>query len=371
MKFFLPIVCILLSTVSFGQLNQDFLTLNQQEREFYEFIPSNYSNTEAAPLIIVLHGIGGYASDYATYGLNDIADTARFIPVYLQGTNNAFNQPSWNNGVAFGNSTSDDLLFISSIIDSMHAKYNINRRRVYLTGISMGAIMSFKAIRHLSDEIAATVCHIGTMSDEDIIGSNPTYPVPTMQVHGTLDNIVPYSSSPLASLSLVPTTINKLKTLNGWNGADSTIIDIPNTVADGIMIERIIYDCTTPLEHWKMNGAQHIVLFANTNDTSGMVITWNFLRQFTHTNTSLSIQDQNQEHILKPLVYPNPSAGQLNIENIEQETLIQIYNLNQQLIVEQIFNSQSIDISLLPSGLYVLKLSTKSGQAYSQLITKE
>ena len=114
---------------SFAQLNQDFITLNQEDREFYEYIPTNYSNSEAAPLVIILHGLGGFAIDYTDYGLNQIADTARFIPIYLQGTQNGLGSTSWNNGMALVSSTSDDHLFISSIIDSMHASYNIDKTK--------------------------------------------------------------------------------------------------------------------------------------------------------------------------------------------------------------------------------------------------
>ncbi len=368
MKSFLILFVILVSAHSFGQLNYKTMTLNLENREYYEYIPTNYDEAEAVPLMIMLHGLGGQALTYAGYGMNDIADTARFIPVYLQGALNTFNQPSWNNGTLL-NSTTDDLLFISSVIDSMHEAYNIDRRRVYIVGVSMGAIMTFKAVRHLSDRIAGTVCHIGTMSNDEIANSNPAFPVPTLQTHGTADAVVPYAGTPLPSLSLVEPTITKLKSINGWNGTDSTIIDIPDNQADGITIERIIYDCTTPLEHWKMNGADHIFLFENTNDTSGILVTWNFLRQFTHPDISLSTPEY--QSALSPIIYPNPTNGQINIEGIEGQATVSVFNLNQQLLVEQELNSQVFDISHLAKGIYLLKIVNTQGQHFEQLITKQ
>lgn len=368
MKFFLPIISFFLLTPAFCQLTYNSFDVGTENREYYQFIPSNYNSSENAPLVIILHGIGGFASDYANYGLNDLADTARFIPVYLQGKANAFGQNSWNNGTALINSTADDLAFISAIIDSIDVNYNIDRHRVYMVGISMGAIMTYKAIHHMSDKIAASVCHIGTMSDEEIANYNPTYPNPNMQVHGTLDAIVPYDGTPLLSLSLVPTTISKLKTSNGWNGTDSTIINIPDNVQDGITIERVIYETTTPLEHWKMTGAGHIFLFETINDTSGMVITWDFLRQFWHPNPTLSIGKDIPTN--QPNIYPNPSSGLFNIE-IDESTIksLKIYNLNMQLVFES-KPSQNIDINHLENGTYFLELIDNEGHKSIQKIIK-
>ncbi len=47
---------------------------------------------------------------------NDIANTAKFIPVYFQGDLNMLNQTSWNNGTLIG-SSSNTIEFISNIIE--------------------------------------------------------------------------------------------------------------------------------------------------------------------------------------------------------------------------------------------------------------
>ena len=242
------------------------------------------------------------------------------------------------------------------------------KRRVYVVGISMGAIMTFKCVRHLNDKIAAVACHIGTMSSDDIQNSNPTYPIPTFQMHGTDDAIVSYSVSSIISLSSVPETIVKLKSQNGWNGTDSTIINIPNIVNDNIDIERIVYDCTTPLEHWKMNGAGHIFLFRDTNDVSGAEVTWNFLKQHIHPNVSLNFEKINQNY--SPIIYPNPTNDVLYIENIELNTTVSVYNLNHQLVRQHLLNSNFINLNDLSNGMYILKLVNPDGDSRNQLIIK-
>ncbi|MDX1349846.1 MAG: T9SS type A sorting domain-containing protein [Putridiphycobacter sp.] len=368
MKRILPIVLLLLPIQIFAQLNSATISVGNETREYVAYIPSNYQNTEAAPLIIILHGIGGLATDYATYGLNPIADTARFVPVYLQGKANAFGQTSWNNGTLLA-SAANDLAFIENMIDTMAVNYNIDRSRVYIVGISMGAIMTYKALHHLSDKLAAAVCHIGTMSNQELTNYNPTIPRPVMQIHGVNDAIVPYSGQALPSLGLVPPTLAKLKSTNGWNG-DSTITNIPNVANDSVTIEKIVYNTSTRLEHWKMSGAGagHIFLFEPINDTSGMEITWHFLREFSHPNPTLGINTSSIAE--QPLIFPNPTSDFVNIANYKNYVQIRLYNLNQQLVFETA-SATTVDLSRLEAGMYIIELKSTEGQPHTQLLHKQ
>lgn len=369
MKTFLPILYLLLSSHLFAQLNSKSIAVGQDTRDYVEYIPQNYQNSEASPLIIILHGIGGQASDYATYGLNPIADTARFVSAYLQGKTNGFGQTAWNNGTLLA-STGNDLAFIETIIETMALEYNINRSKVYVVGISMGAIMTYKVLHHLSDKVAAAVCHIGTMSNEDLAAYNPVIPRPIMQIHGVNDDVVPYSGTAFPSLALVPPTISKLQAINGWTG-DSTITNIPNVAGDSVTIEKIVYNCSTPLEHWKMsgNGAGHIFLFEPFNDTSSMEITWHFLKEFNHPNPTLSYQSVqfNNKQIT---FFPNPATHFFMVQEPNQYTNLKLYNLNQQIVLETADLSK-INISHLESGLYVAECTHIDGFKSSQLISKQ
>ncbi|MFK8038015.1 MAG: T9SS type A sorting domain-containing protein [Crocinitomicaceae bacterium] len=368
MKTILPILFLLLSTTIFAQLNTKTILVDQVVRDYIEYIPQNYQNAESAPLIIVLHGIGGFISDYVNPALNGLADDDRFVSVYLQGKANAFGQTSWNNGTLLA-SNANDLGFIQTMIETMATEYNIDRTKVYVVGISMGAIMTYKVLHHLSDKVAAAVCHIGTMSNEEIANYNPALPRPLLQIHGVNDDVVPYAGTPLPSLSLVNPTLDKLKSINGWNG-DSTITNIPDNMNDDITIEKIVYDCTTKLEHWKMSGsgAEHIFLFAAINDTSGMEVTWNFLKENTHPNPTLAIQNFKTENS-KLTVYPNPTTGIFKLENSMLFKSVKIYNINQQLVFESQQLNQ-LDISHLSSGLYILQVEDQNNQFSNQLLNK-
>lgn len=355
---------IFLSLTLNAQQTYESITVEGESRYYYQYLPTAYNpNTEELPIVIILHGLGGNALQMTSAGFNYIADTARFIPLYLQGQPNVYGQNAWNNGTLLS-STPNDVLFISRLIDTINAQYDIDLSRVYMTGISMGSIMTYKAIRHLDDRIAAVSCHIGTMSTEEIADYNPTYPIPVQHIHGTNDQTVPYDSGALPSLSLVPETIDKLKSINGWSG-DSTVTAIPDNVADGITIDKIVYDCTTPLELWRMNNADHIFLTPTVNDTAGIFVTWYWFRQYQHPNPSTasienkSIQNEQIEF------YPNPlNNGQLFVKKFQNIESINIYNLQGQLVFNSIITDEYVHLNELSTGIYAIEFIQKNQLIY-------
>ena len=132
------IILLLTLIVGFNGISQQTfhnIDILGSSREYYKYLPTNFdSNTESLPLVIIMHGVGGTALQLTGGQYNPTADTARFIPVYLQGKLNAFNQASWNNGTLLG-STENDVLFISDLIDEIKVSHNIDMTRVYVTRI--------------------------------------------------------------------------------------------------------------------------------------------------------------------------------------------------------------------------------------------
>lgn len=357
----LALLTVLLSVSfhSWSQLSSESIEVNGVTRSYYQYLPTGYDpGTEQVPIVFLLHGIGGTAANCATYGLNPIADTARFIAIYPQGVSNG-SQTSWNNGT-FLASNAEDVLFVSRLIDSLNNDYNINLARVYMSGISMGSIMTYTLCNQLSDRIAAAGCMIGTMSTTDYTSFAPTYPVPTIHSHGTADGTVPYNSGALPSLTLVPQTLEKLKTTNGFQG-DSVITAIPDNAADGITIDKIVYNCTTPLEHWKWNNADHTLMYQPANDTTVLIYNWHFFYQFTHPNPSTASIDHTAAPKVK--MYPNPSKGKLTIVNHDQFESLMVYSMDGQEQFKLTSLASEIDMSSLSPGSYILQFVDKSGRA--------
>ena len=72
-------------------------------------------------------------------------------------------------------------------------------------------------------------------------------------------------------------------------------------------------------------------------------------------------------------IYPIPATDELTIENTtQQDFALQLFDINGKLIkAEQLSNYRNnLDVSSLNSGVYILKLSNKSG-VYTKRIIKQ
>ena len=190
-------------------------------RDYIVHIPSSYDNKVPIPLVLCFHGYGGTASGISYTNFNDVSDTANFIVVYPQGTL-LKRKSHWNVGGWTLDSKIDDVGFISSLLDSLSERYNINQSRIYSTGMSNGGYMSFLLACQLSDRIAAIASVTGSMTPQTYNLCNPQRPIPVLQIHGTNDQKVPYKGNRKWSLS-----INKV--LEYWinhNNCDITPVEM-------------------------------------------------------------------------------------------------------------------------------------------------
>jgi hypothetical protein len=64
------------------------------------------------------------------------------------------------------------------------------------------------------------------------------------------------------------------------------------------------------------------------------------------------------------LIYPNPSTGMVTIKNAEANSTLQILDLSGKEVFNQSLYSgtQKVNLSALPSGLYIFKLLEHKGQ---------
>ena len=251
-------------------------------RDYIVHIPSSYDNKVPIPLVLCFHGYGGTASGISYTNFNDVSDTANFIVVYPQGTL-LKRKSHWNVGGWTLDSKIDDVGFISSLLDSLSERYNINQSRIYSTGMSNGGYMSFLLACQLSDRIAAIASVTGSMTPQTYNLCNPQRPIPVLQIHGTNDQKVPYKGNRKWSLS-----INKV--LEYWinhNNCDITPLemsfpDINNS--DESNVHRLSWlngDNSVITDHIIVNGGGHdwFGVWGNMDINSTAEI-WKFFSQY-------------------------------------------------------------------------------------------
>ncbi len=170
----------------------------ESKKRFYEVhIPKGYTPSIAYPVVINLHGGGGYPSGAAYQsGFDRLADRENFIALYPAGTGKLFNDRLlvWNDGRDYkGNSgiKTDSVGFISKVLDDLASLVHIDPTRVYCTGMSNGAQMCYRLAKQLSERIAAIAVVAGHRPAKGIFPPPPR-PMPVMQISGVDDPYAPY-----------------------------------------------------------------------------------------------------------------------------------------------------------------------------------
>ncbi len=152
---------------------------------------------DADSLIIALHGLGGDSRQIAYFsGLHNVVPRG-FVVVYpdaikpeRQGV-----RPGWNSGFCCGSGWvqgTDDVAYISKLIDTLTNQYGIDKAKVYITGFSSGAMMAHRIAVEIPNKIAgfaAVSGSIGTKGKE----LKPTVSVPAYLIHGEADTVVAFN----------------------------------------------------------------------------------------------------------------------------------------------------------------------------------
>lgn len=169
-----------------------------RERTYVVRVPAPISRGSGrVPLVMVLHGGGGNALNTETMtGFSDKANTEGFIVVYPEGTSRGGALLTWNAGHCCGYAMDqrvNDVAFLSALIDKLSADYPVDPKRVYVTGMSNGAMMTHRLGIELADKLAAIAPVVGAVFGDE---ARPRSRVSALMINGLLDESVPYQGGP-------------------------------------------------------------------------------------------------------------------------------------------------------------------------------
>lgn len=354
------LIALAISTISWSQQTNETIDIGGVTRDYIQYLPVGFDPVaESLPVVFCLHGVGDNAQNMSNIGFNQIGDTARFISVYPQGLNNTLGQTSWANGTILLSSTANDLGFFHAMMNDLILNQNADPSRIYVSGFSMGSIMSYKLACEMNERVAAIGTMSGTMSTEDLTNCVPSYVTPVIHFHGTMDATVPYDAGALPSLSLVPETIDFWTTAHSC-GLTSDSTQIPDTASDGYTVDKFVYQGCTPnnsVEFWRINGGDHEYFYQPVNDFTEAVEIWRFFSQWSHSNPAdAGITDLTENGFT---IYPNPTTGVIKLTS-EIEDQIEIYSTTGalQISVSIVPGTNEIDLGALSSGVYIVKVAS-------------
>ena len=288
-----------------GGLTSDSITFGGLERSYIIYVPKSFDSNKNMPLLFVLHGGGGTPDrmiELTNEGFNSLAEMEGFIVVYPEAYGRHWNdgRKGMENWSIAHKENIDDVGFISSLIDHLALDFNIDLKRIFVTGISNGAMMSFRLARELSQKITAVAPVAGLMPEDITSSCTPQKPVSLLIIMGTDDPLVPYNGGYVEAggrkrgkvLSAQDTIsfwakINgcKLYPQMGWEQdketSDGTRVkkEIYNQCKDGVKV--ILYTIEGGGHTWP-GGLQYLpesIIGKTSRDLDANQLIWNFFKE--------------------------------------------------------------------------------------------
>jgi polyhydroxybutyrate depolymerase len=218
-------------TLDFGGVTRDYIYV----------LPAGFDGKTPIPVVFIFHGAGNTGSLLeGSLGFTQLQSHRYFLAVYPNGIDKR-----WNGGLeppaSLASARSDDVGFVSALIDTLAGKFNIDRKRIYATGSSNGAIFCETLAVRLSDRIAAIGPVNGTLGPSVPAKFHPQHPVSVISFNGTADPFVPFNGENIPDHRLLsaPDTIAFWVKTDGCDPS-AVVTEIPKAFPDdGTAVKRI------------------------------------------------------------------------------------------------------------------------------------
>ena len=294
-------------------------------RLFDVYVPTSYDGSTPIPLVVDIHGLTSSKTAQASFsGWKALADDpvdGGFAVVWpqalfgLPGDPEAANPagisvftdplgvigPSWNaatNGVGQAAiAQPDDVGFIEAMVDLVASELNIDRGRVYATGISNGGAMSHRLACEAEGTFAAVAAVAYPIGIDPLTDCDPARGVPTLTIQGDTDVLVPIGGGNLypnhPDTALLPVIPSATQSVQRWRDIGGCSEPPGNTVLGPTSQCDTYTACTEPVEvrSCTVRGLEFVgsppvdvgghFLYLNEDGIDLAAEAWSFLRQFT------------------------------------------------------------------------------------------
>lgn len=242
------------------------ITSRATSRSYFRHVPPAVSEDRPLPVVVDLHGYSEPPDIHTKLtALGPYGDEHGFVTVTPRGGGSPIR---WETQFE-----SDDVAFIGDLLDDVEAALCIDEARVFVTGLSNGALMTSTLACVLAERVAAIAPVAGVRNPS---GCKPSRRVPVLAIHGTDDQFIRYDGGlgesgldlpapdgsgrkirelidrDSVTLTPVPQVIAAWARRNGCDPKPATV----KVTAD---VDRISYDCPVgvDVQLYRVNGGGH------------------------------------------------------------------------------------------------------------------
>lgn len=364
-------------TITTFAINGTGTVISNSTTRSFAFHAPGTSISANLPVMIVMHGDGGTGAGIQGYsGFDAVADAQNFLVVYPDAIAGDWNRSADNvagDACTGSSNPNNDVQFISDLIDYLCTTYQINKNKVYASGHSGGGFMAYNLAVQLAHKIAAFAPVSASLCGDNAFMNNAfavNPPIPIYHIHGDADITVNYPDPNNVADSwgewpLTPFSIDNCG--NDTYTSTSTIVAgvIKHQFCGGVK-EISLIQIVGGGHGWPSvagyNAASAIFTFCNAYSLS-LVPSCSIASNVNSINESSQIT-----------LYPNPTSGLLllSIENnnLSETSTIEVVDIQGKKIMSQALKTyqQTIDLSNLDNGNYILSIYTNNGVIHKKII---
>ncbi len=290
------------------------------------------SSAEKLPLVFFIHGANGSGAAFRSETKGDVtADREKFIAAYPSASSDG-GPGIWDDMQGTGN-----FPFFQAVIDSLDAKYKIDRSRIYMTGFSQGGFISYAAACFYSDVFAA----VAPVSGHTMTPCAIKRPVPVFMTFGGNEGAASF-----------------LKDLDGWlklNTCTSTsTIARPYPASNAnSKVSRVSYaSCAqgTSVLMDSISGQGHQWPGMNSLNQADEV--WAFFKPYSLTG-STEIRPEKLGGA-REAISVSYAAGIVRLNGIGDDARVQVTDTKGRLVATAATTQNQFAFTNIPSGLYVV-----------------
>ncbi len=290
------------------------------------------SGVEKPPLVFFVHGATGSGAGFRNDTKGDVtADREKFIAAYPSASSNG-GSGTWDDMQGTGN-----FPFFQAVIDTLDARYKIDRNRIYMTGFSQGGFISFAAACFYSDVFAA----VAPVSGHTMTSCKLKRPVPMFMTFGGNEGAASFLKDLdyWLNLNTCPSTSTIARPYPASN---------PNSKVTRVSYASCAQGASVLMDSISGQGHQ----WPGTNNLNQADEVWAFFKQYSlNSATGVRLEKLGGAREAISVSY---AAGIVRLNGIGDDSRVQVTDTKGRLVTTVARRQNQIAFTNMPSGLYVV-----------------